>query len=368
MPLDAPELVVAALTGGLGGAILGPLIARRRKRRDLRAAVLRGVSEVERARWAGAASINEFREAVVGLRASALVAASNREVVERYIFLAYAARRASDDSWEMRGGEVKAGEGEISTPLSDITRDAAAAPVDHVSSAPTALQRMTTPVLGFASLRPPPIPLPRRGRLIWFVGVGVLRRPQPCRRRALRLAKEATMRARSVAAVAALVSLSAAGVAVATHVPQVDPGTVPTGFLAAHNHVADVPAKPLRRIARAQGGMDVFVQHVRLAAGTDTGWHTHPGPAVVTVVAGALTYEDACTRVTHGPAGPGQPGTGFVDSGFGHVHHAIAGPQGADFYVTYLLPHGSPHHVIPAQPPGACHQDDEGDDDEGDDD
>jgi hypothetical protein len=175
------------------------------------------------------------------------------------------------------------------------------------------------------------------------------------------------MRLRSVAAAAAVVSVGAAGVAVATHVPQVDPGTVPTGFLATHNHVAEVPGKPLRRIVRERGGMDVFVQHVRLTPGTDTGWHTHPGPAIVTVVAGALTYEDACTRATYGPAGPGQPGTGFVDSGFGHVHHAIAGPQGADFYVTYLLPHGSPQHVIAAQPPGACH-DRHHDDDEGDDD
>lgn len=174
------------------------------------------------------------------------------------------------------------------------------------------------------------------------------------------------MRLRSVAAAAAVVSVGAAGVAVATHAPQADPGTVPTRFLAAHNHVADVPGKPLRRIARAPGGMDVFVQHVRLTPDTDTGWHTHPGPAIVTVVAGALTYEDACTRKTYGPAGPGQTGTGFVDPGFGHVHHAIAGPQGADFYVTYLLPRGSAQHVIAAQPPGACrdrrHDGDEDDD------
>lgn len=179
------------------------------------------------------------------------------------------------------------------------------------------------------------------------------------------------MRLKSVAAVAAAVSLGGAGVAVATHVPQVDPGTVPTGFLATHNQVADVPREPLRRIARARDGMDVFVQHVRLTAGTDTGWHTHPGPAIVTVVKGALTYEDACRRQTYGPAGPGQPGTGFVDSGFGHVHHAIAGPEGADFYVTYLLPHGSTQHLIPSQPPGPCRnrdRDRDDDDEEGDND
>jgi hypothetical protein len=156
------------------------------------------------------------------------------------------------------------------------------------------------------------------------------------------------MRLRSLAAVAALSGLCTVGVAGASHVTQVDPALVPTGFLAAHNHVAEVPSKPLRRIARAPGGMDVFVQHVRLPAGTDTGWHTHPGPAIVTVVGGALTYEDACTRATYGP------GTGFVDRGFGHVHHAIAGQEGADFYVTYLLPHGSEQHFIPAEAPGRC--------------
>jgi quercetin dioxygenase-like cupin family protein len=144
-------------------------------------------------------------------------------------------------------------------------------------------------------------------------------------------------------------------------VPQVDPATVPTGFLATHNNVADVPEKPLRRIARAPGGFDTHVQHVRLTAGTDTGWHTHPGPAIVSVVAGELTYEDACKRATY------RPGTGFVDQGFGHVHHAIAGPDGADFYVTYLLPHGSPQHLIPAERQTRCHDTHRGDHD-GDDD
>ena len=164
------------------------------------------------------------------------------------------------------------------------------------------------------------------------------------------------MRLRSLAAAAALVLLGGAGVALADHVTEVDPATVPPGFLAAHNHVADVPRKPLRQIARAEGGIDAFVQHVRLTAGTPTPWHTHPGPAIVTVVRGELTYEDACKRVVY------RQGTGFVDSGFGHVHRAIAGATGADFYVTYLLPHGSPNQLIPAEQPSTCHHEHEHDD------
>ncbi len=126
-----------------------------------------------------------------------------------------------------------------------------------------------------------------------------------------------------------------------------DPATVPTGFLAAHNSIRDVPVATFRR-AVIRKGADFFVQHVRLSANVPTGWHTHPGPAFVMVVKGALTYEDACIRVTYGPV------QGFVDRGFGHVHRAIAGSDGVDFYVVYVLPPGSETHVIPASPPSEC--------------
>lgn len=141
------------------------------------------------------------------------------------------------------------------------------------------------------------------------------------------------------------------GVALAGHVMQVDPATVPTGFLAAHNEIDDVPVSALARAA-ASGGADVFVQHVRLGPNTPTGWHTHPGPALVSVVRGELRYEDAqandCRRVRY-PAG-----TGFVDRGFGHVHRAVAGPDGVDFYVTYVLPPDSETHVISTAAPEEC--------------
>jgi len=152
------------------------------------------------------------------------------------------------------------------------------------------------------------------------------------------------MRVKVVLALAAVTALSGAGAAIANHVAQVDPAAVPTGFLAAHNSIADVPVEALVRAANPDGA-DVFVQHVRLPANVSTGWHTHPGPALVAVVKGSLTYEDAkantCRDATYGP------GTGFVDRGFGHVHRAIAGPDGVDFYVTYILPPGSETHVIP---------------------
>ena len=48
-------------------------------------------------------------------------------------------------------------------------------------------------------------------------------------------------------------------------------------------------------------------------------WHTHAGPVVVNVVAGALTYVDAegCTEQTY------TAGQAFVDPGHGHAHSAF---------------------------------------------
>lgn len=146
-------------------------------------------------------------------------------------------------------------------------------------------------------------------------------------------------------------TLGLAGVAVAGHVTAVPPATVPTGFLAAHIRVAEVPVSALARAVKPDGA-DVFVQHVRLGPGEATGWHTHPGPAIVAIAAGSLTYQDAgpnaCRQRTY------EAGNGFVDPGFGHVHRAIAGAAGVDFYVTYVLPAGSASHVIGADQPEEC--------------
>jgi quercetin dioxygenase-like cupin family protein len=159
------------------------------------------------------------------------------------------------------------------------------------------------------------------------------------------------MRSKWIPAFVATSVLVGVGAAAASHVLQVDPATVPTGFLAAHNSIDDVPVSALARAVNPDGA-DIFVQHVRLGPNAPTGWHTHPGPALVSVVKGSLTYEDAkakkCNRVVYAA------GEGFVDRGFGHVHRAVAGPDGVDFYVTYVLPPESATHVIGASAPAEC--------------
>jgi len=142
-----------------------------------------------------------------------------------------------------------------------------------------------------------------------------------------------------------------AGAAIAAHAPEIDPATVPTGFFVAHNYVADVPVSAIARAVQPDGA-DVFVQHLSLGANQVFAWHTHPGPVVVTVRSGSLTYQDAgpnaCRNRTY------TAGQGFVDPGFGHVHRVIAGPSGAEIYSTFFLPPGSENHLITTAPVDAC--------------
>lgn len=156
---------------------------------------------------------------------------------------------------------------------------------------------------------------------------------------------------RKIAIVAAAASAAAGGVALAAHVTEVDPAAVPVGFLAAHNRVAEVPVSALARAAAAEGA-EVTVQHIRLVPNQPIPWHTHPGPVFVLVERGSFTYEhpqgSKCVATTY------EAGQGFVDPGFGAVHQATAGPQGAELYAVYLLPPGSERHLIPTDPATSC--------------
>ncbi|HZM72671.1 MAG TPA: cupin domain-containing protein [Candidatus Polarisedimenticolia bacterium] len=107
-------------------------------------------------------------------------------------------------------------------------------------------------------------------------------------------------------------------------------------------------------ISNALTAGEVAVQEVTIAPGGTTGWHSHPGPVVVIVKAGALTY----VREDHGqcfetvyPAG-----TAFVDPGQGHVHTAFnRGTENLVLMATYFdVPAGtSPRIDEPVAAP-AC--------------
>ena len=74
-----------------------------------------------------------------------------------------------------------------------------------------------------------------------------------------------------------------------------------------------------RVVSNAKNASEVVTQNLSVAPGGHTGWHTHPGPAVVTVISGTLTYYEGKGRCV-GRAYPA--GSAFVDPGMGHVHIA----------------------------------------------
>ncbi len=83
-------------------------------------------------------------------------------------------------------------------------------------------------------------------------------------------------------------------------------------------------------VAQVHEAADMVVAQITVQPGASIGWHSHPGPAVVVVIAGTLTIYDGddptCTgrAYTGEPSGAGLPpvGQAFVDIGQGHVHDA----------------------------------------------
>src|SRR6185436_12333953 len=81
------------------------------------------------------------------------------------------------------------------------------------------------------------------------------------------------------------------------------------------NHVhsnSDVNAVEIK----TKGDSDCYVVLNRIAPGGHTGWHSHPGPSIVSVVSGTATeYRDDDPNATVYPAG-----NAFVDEGGDHAH------------------------------------------------
>ena len=100
-----------------------------------------------------------------------------------------------------------------------------------------------------------------------------------------------------------------------------------------------------------KGGLDVATQVIVFQPGGQSGWHSHPGPVLISVVAGTMTFYEGddpnCTPIVRAA------GQGYVDTG-DHPHIARnETSEPAMNVVTYLLPPGAAQRVDePA--PGNC--------------
>lgn len=99
------------------------------------------------------------------------------------------------------------------------------------------------------------------------------------------------------------------------------------------------------------GLSDIVTQTITLAPDGSSGWHSHPGPAIVSVKSGTVTFymgdDPSCTPHVF------STDTGFVEPG-GMVHIARnEGSENLTLNVTYIVPHGAPQRID--QPsPGNC--------------
>jgi len=103
---------------------------------------------------------------------------------------------------------------------------------------------------------------------------------------------------------------------------------------------------------KTKGLSDLYVQSNLWTPGGTTGWHTHPGPSLITVTSGAVTtYEGddpSCTPHVY------LAGAGFIDPGDGHVHIIRnEGAVDARTVAVQLVPAAAARRIdVPA--PGNC--------------
>jgi len=103
---------------------------------------------------------------------------------------------------------------------------------------------------------------------------------------------------------------------------------------------------------KTKGDSDVHIVQNTVKPGGHSGWHTHPGPSLITVVSGTATLYDSDdpTCTPHAYAA----GAGVIDPGGGHVH--LLKNEGTVDLVTIavqILPDGAPRR-IDAPDPGNC--------------
>jgi len=93
---------------------------------------------------------------------------------------------------------------------------------------------------------------------------------------------------------------------------------------------------------------DIYVTRNSIAVGGQSGWHSHPGPSLITVTVGTITtYEStdpACSPTTY------HAGEGFVD--YGDHAHLIKNESGAaaETVAVQFVPAGATRRIDEPEP------------------
>ncbi|HTF56429.1 MAG TPA: cupin domain-containing protein [Planctomycetota bacterium] len=99
---------------------------------------------------------------------------------------------------------------------------------------------------------------------------------------------------------------------------------------------------------KTKGVSDLWVVQNRIVPGGHTGWHSHPGPSIVSVVSGQATQyrsDDPFTPIVY------SAGTAFVDEGGDHAHIVVnEGSVDLVLVAVQILPAGAPRRIDVAAP------------------
>jgi quercetin dioxygenase-like cupin family protein len=103
---------------------------------------------------------------------------------------------------------------------------------------------------------------------------------------------------------------------------------------------------------KTHGQSDVYVVDNQFPPGSATGWHTHPGPSLILVVAGTVTNYTGDDR--HCTSQVYTAGDGFIDPGSGDTH-MLRNETGdpAETIAVQLLPKDAVRR-LPADVPSSC--------------
>ena len=109
-----------------------------------------------------------------------------------------------------------------------------------------------------------------------------------------------------------------------------------------------------QHVIHVPDAQETVIQQIIIGPGGSTGWHTHPGPAVVLIKSGELTVyssdDPTCTGRTY------SAGQAFIEHGQGLVQLAgnLSPSQNVEVWVTYFdVPPGGPFRLDAANP-GNC--------------
>lgn len=109
-----------------------------------------------------------------------------------------------------------------------------------------------------------------------------------------------------------------------------------------------------QEVSNVTNARETVIQQIVIAPGGNTGWHGHPGPVVVLIKSGQLSFYDSddptCTARVY------SAGQSFIDRGQGDVHIARneSHSENLELWATYFdVPPGGAFR-IDAPDPGNC--------------